>query len=243
MADSSWLEPDSAANTDYPPVYPFNHINQTESGHYMEMDDTPTRERVRIHHRTGTFIEMHPNGDEVHKVYGDGYEITIKNKNVLIKGACNITVEGDSTFHVKGDAYTQIDGNAYQSVKGNMSQLVSGNCEQTVEGDFDFNVGGDVTFSGESVNINGDLNVSGDIASNQSIAAVGNITAGKNLSATMSVQTVGYMLAGVSMSAPLGTFGVMNSMWMRDSVNEAIFNAHFHMSPKGPTTPPLLHMI
>ena len=59
-----WTEPESAANTDYQPVYPYNNITQTEAGHTFELDDTPTRERVRLQHRSGTFIEMHPNGDE-----------------------------------------------------------------------------------------------------------------------------------------------------------------------------------
>jgi hypothetical protein len=47
------------------------------------MDDTPTRERIRLQHgKSLTFIEMHPNGDQVHKVFGDDYEITIKNKDI-----------------------------------------------------------------------------------------------------------------------------------------------------------------
>lgn len=243
MADSAWTEPESAANTAYQPVYPYNHVTQTESGHTLEMDDTPTRERVRLQHRTGTFIEMHPNGDEVHKVYGDGYEITIKNKNVLIKGQCNITIEGDSVLHVKGDSYTQVDGNTFQTVKGNVNQLVNGNCEQTVEGDYDLNVSGDFNITADSVNIDSDLNVTGDVATNQSVAAVGNITAGMNLSAKLSVQTPGFMLAGVSVSSPLGKFALMDSVWMRDSVNESIYNAHIHPTPKGPSGPPTTKMV
>ena len=101
--DSGWTEPESAASTENPPKYPYNNITQTKSGHMFEMDDTPKGERVRIHHRSGTFIEMHPNGDEVHKIYGDGYEIITKNKNVLISGSCNITINGDSILHVKGN--------------------------------------------------------------------------------------------------------------------------------------------
>jgi hypothetical protein len=80
-SDNSWTEPESARNTETPPVYPYNNIQQTESGHSFEMDDTPTRERVRLQHRIGTFLEMHPDGDEVHKVYGTGYEIYLKGKN------------------------------------------------------------------------------------------------------------------------------------------------------------------
>ena len=129
MADSAFTEPESAANTDYQPIYPYNNIQQTEAGHSFEMDDTPTRERIRLQHRVGTFIEMHPNGDEVHKVYGDGYEITILNKNVLIKGNCNITIEGDSTLHVKGDSHTVVDGSVFQKVKGDVQQLINGTKE------------------------------------------------------------------------------------------------------------------
>ena len=106
-----WTEPESAANTAYPPDFPSNHVMATASGHSLEMDDSKDRERVRLAHRTGTFIEMHPNGDEVHKVYGDGYEITIKDKNVLIQGTCSVTIEGDSLVNVKGDKVEYIEGN------------------------------------------------------------------------------------------------------------------------------------
>ena len=39
MAELSWTEPESAANTDYQPQYPYNNITQTESGHAFEGDD------------------------------------------------------------------------------------------------------------------------------------------------------------------------------------------------------------
>jgi hypothetical protein len=103
-------EPASAANTDYPPVYPFNHVQQTESGHAFEMDDTPTRERIALTHRTGTFIEMHPNGDEVHKVYGNGFTIIVSNKNILIGGDCNIQINGNCNLEVMKDMNVQVGG-------------------------------------------------------------------------------------------------------------------------------------
>ena len=118
VTNPSFTEPKSAANADNQPIYPYNNIQQTESGHTFELDDTPARERIRLQHRVGTFIEMHPNGDEVHKVYGDGYEITIKNKNVLIKGTCNITIEGDSNLHVLGDVMEKVDGSYTLDVTG-----------------------------------------------------------------------------------------------------------------------------
>ena len=112
----TWTEPESAANTNigadgtaYVPLYPYNHVTQTESGHSFEMDDTPTRERIRLQHRSGTFTEMHPNGSVVQKIYGNGYEIIANDKNVLVKGVCNITVEGDAHFHVKGDKIEKVE--------------------------------------------------------------------------------------------------------------------------------------
>ena len=39
MPDHSWTQPESAANTDYQPVYPYNNIQQTEAGHKFEMDE------------------------------------------------------------------------------------------------------------------------------------------------------------------------------------------------------------
>lgn len=241
MADSAFTEPESAANTDYQPIYPYNNIQQTEAGHSFELDDTPTRERIRLQHRVGTFIEMHPNGDEVHKVYGDGYEITILNKNVLIKGNCNITIEGDSTLHVKGDSHTVVDGSVFQKVKGDVQQLINGNCEQTIDGDYDLNVSGDFTVNADNVNINSDLNVMGDIATNQTVAAVGNITAGLSVSAKKSVETTGFMVAAVSVTSPI----INDIIGSLESVRIGI-NSHIHLGVQngpGATPPPSIPII
>ena len=106
-----WNETESAANTDYQPTYPYNNVTQTRSGHMFELDDTKGRERVRLQHRANTFIEMHPNGDEVHKIYGDGYEIILGGKNVQINGQCNISIAGACVVNITGDSIMNIDGN------------------------------------------------------------------------------------------------------------------------------------
>jgi hypothetical protein len=240
MTNLSWTEPESAANTDYPPVYPYNNIQQTESGHSFEMDDTPGRERVRLQHRIGTFTEIHPNGDEVHKIVGKGFEIIASDKNVLIKGVCNITINGDSVLHVKGDSYNQVDGNVYQNVTGDMKQLVNGDCQQTVAGEFDVNVSGNMNINATNVNINADLNVRGDIGTTQSISAAGNISAALSVSANKSIETTGYMIsattitAGVSMYAPMVSDMIGSIEMFRLKVD-----SHVHIGNRGyPTSPP-----
>lgn len=163
-----WTEPESAANTAYPPDVPYNQVIATESGHTFEMDDSPGRERVRLMHRTGTFIEMHPNGDEVHKVYGDGYEITIKDRNVLIKGTCYVTIEGDALTNIKGDKIEYVEGNYELQVKGNFSQVVEGATNITSKNDMDLRSGnfgtGSISLSApDVVYINSDLAVDGEL--------------------------------------------------------------------------------
>lgn len=244
MADLSWTEPESAANTDYQPVYPYNNITQTESGHSLELDDTPDRERVRLHHRSGTFVEMHPNGDEVHKIYGNGYEIILQDKNVLIKGVCNITIQGDSVLHVKGDSYQQVDGTVYQQVNGNINQLIKGNCEQTIQGDYDINATGDVNVSATNLNVNGDLNVRGNISGTQSFGVVGNISAGMSVSAVTSVQSAGYITAASNISAGVSVFGpTVSDMFSSMEMFRLKVDQHVHIGNKGyPTSPPTSQM-
>lgn len=183
-----WTEPESAANTDYPPDYPHNHVIQSASGHALEMDDSRDRERVRLSHRTGTFIEMHPNGDEVHKVYGNNYVITVRDNNVLIQGNCVVTIEGDSYINVKGDKIEQIDGNYELYVKGNYSQVVEKTGNLTVKNDLKILSGaspggGAMTLaSADGVYVESDFNVTGEIVAAK-MYSTGRIDADSGISA------------------------------------------------------------
>jgi len=44
------------------PVYPYNQVIKTRSGHLIEYDDTPSAERISLMHKTGAFIEIDPSG-------------------------------------------------------------------------------------------------------------------------------------------------------------------------------------
>jgi hypothetical protein len=113
------------------------------------MDDTPGRERIRVQHGTAnTFIEMHPNGDVVHKIYGDGYEIIAGRKNVQIKGTCNITIEGDCNMHVLGDKTEKIDGNYTLKVLGDMDVYSQGTNGLTLMSDNDMSIKSNSDYGG-----------------------------------------------------------------------------------------------
>lgn len=267
-----WTEPESAANTDYQPVYPYNNIQQTESGHSFEMDDTPTRERVRLQHRSGTFIEMHPNGDEVHKVYGDGYEITIQNKNVLIKGTCNITVENDCNVNILGDHNVQIGGNYNVLVKGKTNIRSHGDI--SISGDDDISISANENFGGsirmaasDNLYLASDLvvggSVSADIINAETrvnagtgvyagplgfVSGTGGLSLGlptpiSPVAVPGCINTIGTISSLAAVNAPFGNFGIMDAVMMIDVINSGIYNSHVHPAPKGITGTPLVPFV
>lgn len=173
-------EPLSAYNAQYP----YNQVKETESGHVMEMDDTPGAERVNITHRTGTFIEMHPNGKRVDKTLNDRHDYTtgdsiervegntykIFDKSVTIKttegevtfqlekGSMNITLnEGNVNIHlVGGNLNMKVDGNVNEQITGNVTRKIGGNLTEQVTGDVTRTTSGSTTD-----NTTGDYTVKG----------------------------------------------------------------------------------
>jgi hypothetical protein len=113
----TWDELDPKSNTFS--VYPYNHVTESESGHVSEIDDSPGGERLMNYHRTGTFDEIHPDGSKVTKIIGSEYEITLKDKNVLIEGACNITIAGACRQLIKGDYILEVEGNYTEKIHKN----------------------------------------------------------------------------------------------------------------------------
>ena len=87
-------------NDPYAAQYPYNSVYETESGHVMEFDDTEDAERIRIYHKSGTFIEMHPNGDVVTQ-HKNGWRSVTGNDKIHVTGNLNIKVDGDITIDGK----------------------------------------------------------------------------------------------------------------------------------------------
>jgi hypothetical protein len=79
----------------YAGEYPKNHVYETESGHLKEYDDTPNKERIRERHKSGTFYEIHPNGDKVTHIVNNRYTVVATNDALQVKGNVTMTVEGD----------------------------------------------------------------------------------------------------------------------------------------------------
>jgi hypothetical protein len=191
------------------PKYPYNDVKQTESGHMQEFDDTPGAERIRTYHKSGSFSEIGPDGTEVHKIVGDGYEIIAKNKKVYVTGFCSVTIEGDSALEVKGNCYQRIKGDFKQVVEGNYDLSVVGDTNITTGKDMDIGTvnptDGEVTLlAGDSFVINSDLYVHGSITGDK-VHSTGAVTAGTGIHAGVpgslnplaGISTLGSISAGV----------------------------------------------
>ena len=168
FVEGAWTEPESAANTDYQPIYPYNNVTATEAGHKLEMDDTPTRERIRLSHRVGTFIEMHPDGSEVHKVFGNGYTIIVQNNNVRISGNCSIQIDGNCNLSVAGNMGVQVAGDYEMLVGGNTQIRSKGSLVLSGDGDVELSASegfGGTMYLGaaDHISVRSDLEVSGTL--------------------------------------------------------------------------------
>jgi len=84
------------APSPYAAVYPFNHVYESESGHLIEVDDTPTKERLHWYHRAGTFTEFHPKGSRTDRVTGHHYHMVTGNAETIISGLQKRIIENDS---------------------------------------------------------------------------------------------------------------------------------------------------
>jgi hypothetical protein len=160
-----WTEPPSSYNT----VYPYNHVEESESGHLVEWDDTPGAERTHYWDRSGNFEENQADGTQIQKVTGDHYEIVMKkdfvhvmndanhtfdkDMNLLVTGDWNIEVDGNINLVVKGSANIQVTGSVNQTVGGSVVQSVGGNVDETIGGKWQVKAG-TIAFDASRIDFN-----------------------------------------------------------------------------------------
>lgn len=149
-ATGSWDEP--AITNDS--VYPFNSVSEyyytSGWGHIEEWDSTPGKERYLRWCKSGSFLESHTDGSEVHKIVGDNFELDLKNKHLLVKQDYKVTIEGsrdehtgkNSDIHIVGNAVYNVDGDSTWNIGGNLTVDVSGNIKTTAGGNIQQNSSG-----------------------------------------------------------------------------------------------------
>ena len=143
--------------TPFDAKYPYNHVATTESGHIIERDDTPGKERTHDYHRSGTFTEIHPFGTKVAKIVRDNYEFVLGDNYINIK-----KLIPSDTGSLGGNLFLNIEGDVYEFVQGNVERQVNGSVRETIRGNYSTFVNGDRTIgvSGSyAESIQGDMTV------------------------------------------------------------------------------------
>lgn len=183
----SWEEPPSAYNA----KYPYNKVTETESGHVIELDDTPNAERVHIYHRSGTHVEIDKNGTLRCKIKGDKYEIVNKNDNLYVQGSLNISVDGAQTLLVKNTVDVEIFGKTTVNIKDEAEVNITKDANVTVGGKANINVSDNLNIKAKNINMQAEQDI--------------NLTAGNY----MNIKTVGdlnFTVAGDEQHRVFGTY-------------------------------------
>ncbi|MBE44967.1 MAG: hypothetical protein CMO16_07320 [Thaumarchaeota archaeon] len=144
----TWDEPDPKSGGIT--TYPYNHVHESESGHVIEIDDTPGNERLHTYHNSGTFEEIHSDGTKVTKVVKDNYTIIMGSDRVYIDGAVNLTITGDVRQLIKGNYHLEVEGDYSQKIHQNHYVKIGargeedggGNREEEIVGNHAYNIEG-----------------------------------------------------------------------------------------------------
>ena len=137
----------------YAPVYPYNNVYETESGHVKEYDDTPGVERITERHASGTRYEIDPNGTKNETIVRDNYKLVAGHDTLEVYGNVKIIVSGDADIAVAGATSLIGVGNISITQNGIDSSTVTVKSEYTKD---------DVVYMG-NIKLDGEVNVMGNL--------------------------------------------------------------------------------
>ena len=100
QSKGEWREPQPISL--YGAVYPYNHVQVSESGHLIEIDDTPNNERLHRYHRTGTYEEIGSLGQRIIKVVNENFHIGLNNDYTSISGSKYLNITNTLDIVSKG---------------------------------------------------------------------------------------------------------------------------------------------
>ena len=116
--------------------YPNYWCHKTRSGHSITMDDSKGNETLTIQHRSGTAIQMKPDGGMLMTTHNGKYEVVFGEERVTISGARDITVKGDASLRVYGNHNTTVHGDHNMTVLGDHN-ITAKNMNYSVRGNID----------------------------------------------------------------------------------------------------------
>ena len=144
----TWSLPENTYSTQYP----YGHVYESESGHILEFDDTPDKERILLYHHSGTETEITAAGtkNEVNK--DSTHPITEKDNKVYIKGSSDVTLGGRHKIIINADGAAnnhydiQVGPNANVNIQVDSGDVnistLTGKMNLFAGGDMNMKVGG-----------------------------------------------------------------------------------------------------
>lgn len=106
--------------------YSLNQVRETISGHVTEVDDTPNNERLLWKHKSGSGVEMRPDGTVIVSSKHNTIHITGGDQKVLIEGDGDVHYIGNLKLHVAGDFDVEVGGNYNLRVHGDKNEEIYG---------------------------------------------------------------------------------------------------------------------
>ena len=86
-----YIEELGEKKTEYATKYPHNKTVTTSSGHVLELDDTPKAERIHVYHKSGSYVEIFPDGTIITKSMQDSVSVTMNDHAIsVVKGDLQI---------------------------------------------------------------------------------------------------------------------------------------------------------
>ena len=118
-----------------PSQFPFNQVDETPSGHSIEMDDTPGGERILIRHNLGSGVELRADGSVLISALNNKIEVTGGDQTVIVEGHGNLVYNGNLNLKVSGNMSVEVGGDYNLDVAGNSTENIGRNYKKQVTGD------------------------------------------------------------------------------------------------------------
>ena len=155
-------EPASA----FKPVYPYNNVYETGSGHAKEYDDTPSAERIMERHMSGTQYEIQPDGSKIERIVRDNYQLVVGQDTLEVYGDVRVIVSGHCDLAVAGNITTAVTGDMTSTVGGSMVANVTGMTSLIGVDDITLKVtdsDNQIYLESTNIKLDGDVNITGDL--------------------------------------------------------------------------------
>ena len=137
--------------TTYDATYPKNHVFESESGHTVEYDDTPGKQRFHQYASSGSFTEIDALGNRVVKVQGDDYYLAREKSHQFIQQDMHLTVDGtlnikcrNLNIEVDDDVTEDIGRNRVTKIEGTESLDINGEILETFNDKYTRSIHGEV---------------------------------------------------------------------------------------------------